>query len=542
MTTHALKLNAHLDVDGIEIAKETSAHLVVRIDPVGVGVEADRPALSVIFALDVSGSMSGPPLEHVVQAVGKLVELLDPADRVGVVAFSDGAAEVCPLHALDAETRQLIKRRVRRLETQGCTSIEAGLRAAAGMLPRRAEGERQIVLLLSDGAPNVGISDIDGLAGLVAAMRPDVTVSTLGFGPHHNEDILAAIAAAGAGQYATIAAPLECDYEFARALGAQGDVVADGIELTIKPEDGVEIDALLSHQRTRITAGGLLVSLPDAMEGRPQFVVARLTLKAPRAAGPWEALEVGLSYRIAGQRRALSTEARLVVPVRHQPGRLIPERHGRVLLAEAERARQEARALADRGHFDGAAAVLRKIIARIEAAEGFRAGDGSDLSEAVEQLIDEAMAYERRPSQEEYKDFRRVSLGVDMQSGGLHGSDRALTSAKGQAIHVGTMMAGGALPVAFLLVRVPGAPERLVALDGPEISIGRTPHNDVVIPQVSFSKRQLRIIGHGGRYILTDLKSTNGTALNGQRLSAPAILTHGDLIQVGDTAMEYRER
>lgn len=43
-----------------------------------------------------------------------------------------------------------------------------------------------------------------------------------------------------------------------------------------------------------------------------------------------------------------------------------------------------------------------------------------------------------------------------------------------------------------------------------------------------------------GQYVIEDLGSTNGTAVNGQRISGPTVLNPGDTVQVGKTTMQFQ--
>ena len=51
------------------------------------------------------------------------------------------------------------------------------------------------------------------------------------------------------------------------------------------------------------------------------------------------------------------------------------------------------------------------------------------------------------------------------------------------------------------------------------------------------SRRHAQIQDIGGEYMLTDLNSTNGTYVNGQRIIQPKLLQHGDTIRFGDTIL-----
>ncbi len=74
-----------------------------------------------------------------------------------------------------------------------------------------------------------------------------------------------------------------------------------------------------------------------------------------------------------------------------------------------------------------------------------------------------------------------------------------------------------------------------------EILIGRVKGNDIVLPKTNVSKRHSRIIVKDGRPILIDLKSTNGTFVNGQKITAPKQLVEGDKVFIGDFTLEVRE-
>ena len=71
-------------------------------------------------------------------------------------------------------------------------------------------------------------------------------------------------------------------------------------------------------------------------------------------------------------------------------------------------------------------------------------------------------------------------------------------------------------------------------LDKPEMTIGRDLTNEIVINDPEVSRRHARVILQGQNYILEDLGSTNGTAVNGQRLAGPYLLQPGEVIIFGE--------
>jgi pSer/pThr/pTyr-binding forkhead associated (FHA) protein len=83
-----------------------------------------------------------------------------------------------------------------------------------------------------------------------------------------------------------------------------------------------------------------------------------------------------------------------------------------------------------------------------------------------------------------------------------------------------------------------------LSLDSPRIVLGRSKSSDVRIPDVSVSSRHATIRQRGGEYLLMDEGSSNGTFVDGRRLSpgSPVILEHKSVVRLGrvwlDIALE----
>jgi hypothetical protein len=92
-------------------------------------------------------------------------------------------------------------------------------------------------------------------------------------------------------------------------------------------------------------------------------------------------------------------------------------------------------------------------------------------------------------------------------------------------------------PGLVLRVAAPGRPARDVALDGRPLTIGRATDVELVLADPMASRRHARLSTRGGRLVLSDLGSTNGTRVNGQ-LIREAVVGPGDQIDVGATRLE----
>lgn len=85
-----------------------------------------------------------------------------------------------------------------------------------------------------------------------------------------------------------------------------------------------------------------------------------------------------------------------------------------------------------------------------------------------------------------------------------------------------------------LIMRSGPTPGAAFMLEGDQITIGRDPANAITINDAEISRRHARLTYQGGKFILEDLGSTNGTFVNGQRLAGPRVLKPGEVVSFGE--------
>jgi len=85
-----------------------------------------------------------------------------------------------------------------------------------------------------------------------------------------------------------------------------------------------------------------------------------------------------------------------------------------------------------------------------------------------------------------------------------------------------------------LTMRTGPNPGTVYALEGDLIAIGRDASNDISVNDAEVSRRHARLTFQGGKFVLEDLGSTNGTYVNGQRLTGPRVLKSGEVISLGE--------
>ncbi|MDP1578793.1 MAG: VWA domain-containing protein, partial [Candidatus Didemnitutus sp.] len=144
---------------------------------------AVRPRINVIFLLDTSGSMAAANrLPLVQEAVARVVEALEPQDRVGIVTYAGEAQTMLP--SVNAQEQAPIGRVVQSLVAQGQTNGGAGLVEAFALAEAGgSDAGPAVVLWCTDGEFNVGQTSDAALGNLIDEQaRRGVRVAIFGFG------------------------------------------------------------------------------------------------------------------------------------------------------------------------------------------------------------------------------------------------------------------------------------------------------------------------------------------------------------------------
>ncbi len=474
-------------------------------------------------------------MEQVVRSIERMVELFEAKDRVGVVSFSEGAEVVAPPERLDTIARRRLASSLRRIDPEGGTDVESGLRVSVEALGPRLPDERRGVLLLSDGEPTLGDRRPEALAELAGSFRSDVTVSTLGYGEEHHEDVLRKIATAGGGQYYYVRDPALCATELALAVGATGDAVAEAIWLDVVPEPGFDIVRIAGDVRVRKTFGATRIELPDMQPGDRMALVIEIAMDAAKETASLPVVRAELSHRRPGHSEVHKAAASVSVEVGGVDVGRDPSARARVLVALAEEARDAARSLADQSSFEQAAELLRRVVSGMRSEADLESEDGTPLGETIAQLEEEADVLAKKPNPAAYRLFRKA------QAGRSAASRRAGASTAGPFSRRAMATVAGALPRAKLVTITAEGPRQEYKLEPATNVIGRTNLAQVRLDADGVSRQHCSIVGQDGKFYLTDPGGGGETFLNGKKLGEPVALRPGDVLGVGIFRLRYEE-
>lgn len=159
----------------------------------------------IVLVLDGSGSMEGYPIEQTRIAAEQFVDAIAGEHaNVGLVVYDDDASCLSRLSG----NQEMLNQAVSEIRDGGNTDMESGLTMARTML-KEGPGKKKIIVLMSDGQPNMGLTDQDLIDYADEIKRDNVLIYTLGFfedgGASYEQQLMEEIASEG------------CHYEVGRA-------------------------------------------------------------------------------------------------------------------------------------------------------------------------------------------------------------------------------------------------------------------------------------------------------------------------------------
>jgi secreted protein with Ig-like and vWFA domain len=186
--------------------------------------------------LDTSGSMErADRAAAVARAMQVLTSLLGPDDAVTLIGFARQPrllAEEVP----GDQAAKLVDI-VKHTPPEGGTNLEEALKTASELALRHFQkGGQNRVVLLTDGAANLGDADPERLGKMVERLRQQgVSFDACGVGAEGlNDDILEALTRKGGGRYYFLNKPEDADTGFARQLAGAFRPAAENVKMQVR--------------------------------------------------------------------------------------------------------------------------------------------------------------------------------------------------------------------------------------------------------------------------------------------------------------------
>jgi uncharacterized protein YegL len=434
-----------------------------------------------ILLVDVSGSMGrewqgGYKIESAQQAALSVVDMIEQESQssgvgheISVATFSSGAWLDLPLTTDYGQVRQVIQS----LYPQRNTNMGAGLQQANQAL-QAASNDKKIIILLSDGLSNEGLSADQILSGPVQdAAQAGTCIYTVGFGDPGDldENLLRQIAQAACGQYSYASTPFELQRVY--------------VEIRHRSAGGTIIDRFSGQVRQGETT-----------EPRP--------VEVARNQG-----EMHITGTYGG--------SRLDLAITDPRGRKVDANYPGVTLSTYARM---------------VYMIVKEPIEGIwqVAVHGAEVPEGILPYEVI--LSTRPSIVPRGPSTAGIVlliVFLGVLVGGGLVAAILYSQRRAVRRPAWQAPPRRAPSAG---------VQFASEPGRWAGFQRGSLHIGREPTYELALSDPRVSRSHARIVETAEGYLIEDLNSTNGTFVNGERVTRQ-YLRPGDQIQVGDTQLIF---
>ncbi len=225
---------------GIDVEVATApwnrAHRLARIGLRARGLPEPRPAMNLVFLIDVSGSMRpANRLPLVRRSLRALTQNLDARDRVAIVTYAGASGLALP--STPVSDRPTILAALDRMEAGGSTNGGAGIELAYRVArENRIEGGVNRVILCTDGDFNVGVTDHAALLRLIRQRANEgIYLSIFGFGMGNlKDDRLEKLSNEGNGTYGYIDTFAEAQRVFGQQLEGTLATVAQDVKFQIE--------------------------------------------------------------------------------------------------------------------------------------------------------------------------------------------------------------------------------------------------------------------------------------------------------------------
>jgi len=277
------------------------AYVLLETKPTELMAQVRMP-LNFVLVLDHSGSMKGPKLQNVKEAVKMVIDRLEPTDYISVIIFDDTCQVIIP--SMPARDPIGMKAAIDRIRDAGGTTMSLGMTQGLNELQRwKIPNAVNRMILLTDGVTYGDANQCRQLAR--QARSAGVSIYPMGIGQDWDEALLDDVGELSGGMPAEfIRRPEDAMLIFEQQVQSAVAVAVRNATLTLRLPAGVTpkkavlvLPIIKDLSQAGLSDRQVVLSLGDLEKDTPQSVLLELMID-PRPAGIFRIAQAELTYDV----------------------------------------------------------------------------------------------------------------------------------------------------------------------------------------------------------------------------------------------------
>lgn len=222
----------------------------------------ERPPLNLALVIDTSGSMQGEPIDYVREGLLRMLDELEPTDKISLVRFGNGA--VVETEYVAGDDPALIQA-IDGLIASGATNVYDGLRTGFELVEAHAEpGWQNRVILLSDGVATEGITnDAKILAMSGGFSQKGLGLTTIGVGTDFDVALMRTLSEQGSGSFYFLEDPSAVQEVFVEEVTSFLVPLAEDVQLDVAVNDAYWLRAIRGTKLWELEGNTGAIEIPN---------------------------------------------------------------------------------------------------------------------------------------------------------------------------------------------------------------------------------------------------------------------------------------
>ncbi|MBQ8286001.1 MAG: VWA domain-containing protein, partial [Thermoguttaceae bacterium] len=267
-------------------------YFLLLASPKIVSEQTTRPTKTIVFALDISGSMSGEKIEQARESLKFVLSRLNDGDKFNVVLFGTDVRSFSEkLRVVDAASRTEALAFVDAVRSRGSTNIEDALNVSFAQLAQDDSANPKYLFFFSDGEPTTGETNEMKLAQIAREKNDGARFFSFGLGYDVNSRLLDRFVRDGRGQGEYVKPDENIEERVAALYNRVGVPVFTGVEFQFKSKE----NAAAQYFTNQVYPDGKI----DVYAGDQLVLVGRYATSGPieiQAKGLVDGKEVAFSF------------------------------------------------------------------------------------------------------------------------------------------------------------------------------------------------------------------------------------------------------